>query len=71
MKVSIDRIGEGIAVLVTRDEHPQQIPVPVSVLPPGCREGDILTLRLDRDPEATSAAKERVAGLIEKLKKNR
>jgi hypothetical protein len=71
MKVSIDRIGEGIAVLVTRDNDPEQIRVPVSLLPPGCREGDVLTLTLEADPAETAAARVRVAGLIENLKKQR
>lgn len=69
MKVSIDRIEEGIAVLVIRDDPPGRIHLPVSLLPPGCGEGDVLTLTLDRDTAATAEAKERVLGLIEKLKK--
>jgi hypothetical protein len=69
MNVSIDRIEDGIAVLVVRDDPPGQIHLPVSLLPPGCVEGDVLTLTLDRDTAATAEAKERVSGLIEKLKK--
>ena len=71
MNVSIDRIEEGIAVLVMRDEPFVLIHLPVSLLPPGCREGDVLTLILESDPEGTAAAKERVAGLIKRVKKNR
>ena len=71
MKVSIDRIEEGIAVLVMQDDLFGIIRVPVSLLPPGCREGDVLNLTLEADPAATATAKGRVAGLIEKLKKNR
>jgi hypothetical protein len=71
MKVSVDRIEEGVAVLVTRDDPPQRIQVPVSFLPPGCGEGDVLTLTLEADPVDTAAAKERVSGLIEKLKMKR
>jgi hypothetical protein len=69
MKVSIDRIEERVAVLVMRDDPLGQIHLPVSLLPPGCIEGDVLTLTLDRDTAATAAAKERVSGLIKKLKK--
>jgi hypothetical protein len=69
MKVSIDRIEEGIAVLVMQDDLSVLIHLPVSLLPPGCKEGDILTLTLEADPGDTTAAKERVSGLIEKLKK--
>ena len=71
MNVSIDHIDEGIAVLILPDKPGERIQVPVSLLPPGCREGDILTLTLTSDPAATTAAKERVAGLIKKMKKHR
>jgi len=69
MNVSIDRIGDGVAVLVLQEEPRERITVPVAILPPGCREGDILALTLDRDPAATRAARERVFGLVENLKK--
>jgi hypothetical protein len=69
MNVSIDRIEDGIAVLVMRDDPLGRIHLPVSLLPAGCVEGDVLTLTLDRDTAATAEAKERVSGLIEKLKK--
>jgi hypothetical protein len=68
MKVSIDRIDEGVAVLVMQDDPSGIFRVPVSLLPPGCREGDVLTLTLEADPGETAAAKERVIGLIDKLK---
>ena len=71
MKLSIDRIEEGIAVLVTREDPPGRIRIPVSLLPSGCREGDVLTLTLEVDRVDTAATKERVAGLIEKLRKPR
>jgi len=45
--------------------------VPVSLLPPGCREGDTHTIRLEREGVATEAAQERVSRLIEKLKKRK
>ncbi|MFA5268489.1 MAG: DUF3006 domain-containing protein [Methanoregula sp.] len=69
MKVSIDRIEEGIAVLILHEDPRGRIHLPVPLLPPGCREGDILTLSLEPDPDGTAAAKERVSGLIEKLRK--
>ena len=71
MNVSIDRIEDGIAVLVMREDPRQRMTVPVALLPPGSGEGDILTLTLECDPAATAAARERVSGLIEKLKKKR
>ena len=71
MKVTIDRIEGTVAVLVLREDESVRVNVPVSLLPPGCREGDILTIRIERDREATEAAQERVSGLIEKLKKRK
>jgi hypothetical protein len=71
LKVSIDRIEEGIAVLVMQEDPRERITVPVVFLPPGCHEGDVLTLMLERDPAATATAKERVSGLMKKLMKHR
>ena len=71
MKVTIDRIEGTIAVLISREDESVRVNIPVSLLPPGCREGDILTIRIERDVEATEAAQARVAGLIEKLKKRK
>ena len=71
MKVTLDRIEGTIAVLISREDESVRVNVPVSLLPPGCREGDILTIRIERDRVATESAQERVAGLIEKLKKRK
>lgn len=70
MKWITDRIEDGIAVLVLQDDPRQRITVPVGALPDGCREGDILTLTFEKDPVSTAAAKERVTGILEGLKKN-
>ena len=69
MKVTIDRFEEEIAVLITRDDPPRVIDVPREFLPDGCEEGDILDVHICRDIEGTEAARKRVSGLIEKLKK--
>jgi len=69
MKVSVDRIEEGIAVLIVQDDTGRRILIPASLLPPGCREGDLLTLTLEPDPAGTAAARERISGLIERLNK--
>jgi len=71
MKATIDRIEGTIAVLISREDESVRVNVPFSLLPPGCREGDILTIRIERDRAATEAAQERVADLIEKLKKRK
>jgi hypothetical protein len=71
MKVTIDRIEGSVAVLISHEDESVRVNVPVSLLPPGCREGDILTIRIERDRAATEAAQERVSDLIEKLKKRK
>jgi len=71
MKVSIDRIEGTVAVLISRADESVRVNVPLSLLPPSCREGDILTIRIERDIQVTEAAQERVSGLIEKLKKRK
>ena len=71
MKVSIDRIEGTGAVLISRADESVRVNVPLSLLPPSCREGDILTIRIERDIQVTEAAQERVSGLIEKLKKRK
>ena len=69
MKATVDRIEEGIAVLIDRDDDTRRISIPVTLLPPDCREGEVITLTLERDEESTAAAKARVSGLVEKLRK--
>lgn len=68
MKATIDRIEEGFAVLISAEEEPVRMTVPVSLLPPGAKEGDIVTIAIDRDEGATAASKDRVTSLIDKLK---
>jgi hypothetical protein len=69
MKVSIDRIEQGIAVLIPQEDPRKHITVPAGLLPAGCREGDILSLTLEADPGATVAAKDRARSLIGRLQK--
>ena len=69
MKVSIDRIEGGIAVLLMQDDPYGRIQTPASILPSGCREGDVLDLTLVPDPAATATTKERVSGLIDRIMK--
>jgi hypothetical protein len=71
MKATIDRMEGTVAVLIPREDESVRVNIPVVLLPPGCREGDILTIRIERDRAATEAAQERVSGLIEKLKKRK
>lgn len=68
MKATIDRIEEGVAVLISTDKEPVRMTLPVSLLPHGAKEGDIVNIAIDRDVRETAASKDRVSSLIEKLK---
>jgi len=68
MRAVIDRVEGKLAVLLVGGES-TKLNVPLSLLPAGCKEGDVLNISFERDPEATGQAKERVTGLMEKLKK--
>ena len=72
MKATLDRIEEDMAVLLIKDDESVRVVMPMSLMPEGSREGDILDLNISRDIEATGESKKRVSSLIEKLKnKNR
>ena len=68
MKAVIDRVEDKIAVLLLEDES-IKLNIPLSLLPDGCKEGDILNMSFERDVVGTEQAKERVSSLMEKLKK--
>jgi Protein of unknown function (DUF3006). len=67
-KVTLDRIEEGIAVLLVRDKELIKINIPLSLLPSESREGDILDITIARNLQETEDAKKRVSSLLEKLK---
>jgi hypothetical protein len=71
MKVTIDRFEDGYAVLLVRGMEQVHIDFPVELLPEGCKEGDILDVRICRDEAATEETRKRVSDLIEKLKKKK
>jgi hypothetical protein len=71
MKATIDRIEGTVAVVISREDESVRVNIPVTLLPPGCREGDILTIRIERESAATEAAQKRVSDLLEKLKKRK
>ncbi len=68
MKATIDRIEGKMAVLIPLDDETARINFPVSLLPPDCREGDILMVEIERDIPGTKKAKERVSDRIERLR---
>ncbi len=68
MKATIDRIEGNIAVLLIRNGERIKLNVPLSLLPEMSAEGDILDISIKKDKKETDDARERVSGLIEKLK---
>ena len=67
MRATIDRIEGTLAVLISREDESVRVTVPVLLLPTGCQEGDIITIRIERDTPATTEVKEQVSDRIEKL----
>lgn len=69
MKISLsfDRDEDGFAVLLTDDG--KQIEFPKAMLPKGAKPGDVLSLTLDIDREATEKLKADTKALQNKLKK--
>ena len=67
-KVTLDRIEEGTAVLLIRDDETVKINIPLFLLPAESKEGDILDITIVRNRQETEDAKERVSSLLEKLK---
>ena len=67
VQATIDRIEGDAAVLVLDTLHPETITIPSILLPDGCREGDIVRLTLEPDPDATRIGRERIAGTIDRL----
>lgn len=63
--VTLDRVEEGIAVLVSDDG--QRLLVRAALLPPDIREGHVMSLRLEPEPEETSARLERASDLRRRL----
>jgi hypothetical protein len=69
MKAVIDRVEGELAVLLLGDKGEFNLNFPISLLPEGCRESDVLNISIERDVVGTEQAKERVSGMMEKLKK--
>lgn len=68
-RVSLDRVEEGLAVLLLREDESIRFTLPRSLLPSGAREGDILEVAIRRDVAETEEARRRVAERIARLRK--
>ena len=68
MRATIDRIESPLAVMIAQDDESVRFLLPLSLLPAGSHEGDIVVIGIELDREATMAAQERISGRIEHLK---
>jgi hypothetical protein len=70
VRLCLDRFegkNKQIAVLITNDG--ETLNVPKSLLPPGTKPGDVLTLTLERDAEATRQLAEETRRVQDNLSK--
>ncbi len=65
----VDRIEEGLAVIVASDGSGVQFELPLGRLPQGAKAGDHLIIGIQLDQESTEAALQRVAKLQRELKR--
>lgn len=68
MKAIIDRIVEDTAVLLIQPHEKHTFYCPIEYLPEDAKEGSVLIISMEVDHGETGDLKERVKGLIEKLK---
>lgn len=68
MQVTVDRIEDGIAILLIRPEEKYSLEIPIDYLPAEIHESDILSVDFKREVRETNQAKQRVRNLLEKLK---
>jgi hypothetical protein len=61
----IDRFEGDFAVVEYKEDHTFNLPR--SLLPPGAKEGDILTLTMTIDNESAETRKERIETLMDEL----
>lgn len=67
LKFTVDRIEEGYAVLLLRDEESTTVNWPLETIPFSVSEGDILTFEIEKDEQEKEAVRERVKSLLQKL----
>lgn len=68
MKAVIDRIESEYAVVLFGDEE-IRVDIPRKLLPKGAKEGSWLNVNFELDPEGEKKQREKIEGLLEKLKK--
>ncbi|HYP28810.1 MAG TPA: DUF3006 domain-containing protein [Blastocatellia bacterium] len=71
VKVEIDRVEDGIAVVVLSDDDEVKFSLPAKYLPEGARDGDHLRLIFKVDERGREETKARVSDLLKELKGGR
>lgn len=71
IKTTLDRIENKTAVLLVRPEEISKINIPLSLLPDGSKEGDILIIDITKDEKETVESRNRASSLLDKLKKEK
>lgn len=66
-KASIDRIENGLAVLILNNKNTDQVIIPMSIMPQGANESDVVAINISRDKEETAIVKRRVSELLKEL----
>jgi len=69
MKAVIDRFEGELVVVLLGEKGEFKLNIPLSFLPEGSKEGDILKISIELDIEATQETKQRISGIMDKLKK--
>lgn len=67
IKVSVDRIENGLAILVLWDDCSTQIEWPVSLLPESTSEGSVLSIRISQDEQKRNETRQKISGLLQKF----
>jgi len=63
---TLDRFEGNIAVILIGDEG-ETIEISKDLLPEGCKEGDLISFKLEKKDKKTKIEKEKVENLIKKL----
>jgi hypothetical protein len=71
MKAVIDRIEGKLAVMLMGEDGSQKVDMPLTLIPEGCKEGDVLDIAIKMDGKATGEAIDKSKSLIEKLQRKR
>ena len=67
MKAVVDKIEEGIAIVLLGDKE-VKLEVALVDLPIGTKEGSWLKVGFELDPEGEKRQRDKIGGLLEKLK---